>query len=85
MKFENKREEKKCLLLVHTNADKGLRQFFFDRDGYSPRNLHLPDLESAAWKIYVGSQLESRNPYFRLEYLCFKMTKHTFVNEITAP
>ena len=70
---------------MHTNADKGLRQFFFDRDGYSPRNLHLPDLESAAWKIYVGSQLESRNPYFRLEYLCFRMTKHTFVNEITAP
>ena len=28
VKFENKREEKRCLLLVHTNADKGLRQFF---------------------------------------------------------
>ena len=36
-------------------------------------------------RFCVGSQLESRNPYLRLEYLCFRMTKHTFVNDITVP
>ena len=50
-KFENKRKRKdpcahKCWQTIAT--------VFFYKDGYSPKNLHSPDLESAAQKILCG-------------------------------